>query len=123
MEKLNSKFLPIIFAALLTAVAASGWLNDFDALISDWLYQKPGAISSDIVVIGIDSNTLNELGPLSSWARRDIAKVIARLNENPATRPAAIGIDLLFTGENPSDADSDARLAEFAAQYGNVVVA
>ena len=122
MEKLSSKILPIICAALLTAAASAGWLNDIEARVSDWLYQKPGAISSDIVVIGIDSNTLNELGPLGSWARRDIATVIDRLNENPATRPAAIGIDLLFTGENPTDAASDARLAEVAAQCGNVVV-
>lgn len=110
-----------LIAALLTA--ATSRLDDLDYRVSDSLYQRQGASSSDVVVIGIDSNTLSKLGTLSLWARRDIAKAIERLNENPATRPAVIGIDLLFTGENSAAPEFDKNLAEVAAKYGNVVVA
>lgn len=112
----------LLIAALITAVAATGCLKDFNCRISDWLYQRKGEISSDIVVVGIDSITLSKLGPMSSWARRDIAKAINVLNEGEA-RPAAIGIDLLFTGENPDAPELDRQLVEAAAKYGNVVVA
>ena len=118
-----AKFLPVIVAALLTAIVATGWLDETDCRVSDWLYRRQGASTSEIVVVGIDSNTLSKLGTLSSWARRDVANVIARLNEDPATRPAVIGIDLLFTGENKDAPDLDARLVEVAAQADNVVVA
>lgn len=114
----------LLIAALITAFAATGKLDDLDCRVSDWLYQRQGEISPDIVVVGIDSATLNKLGAISSWIRRDVAKVITYLNENdPKARPAAIGIDLLFTGENPVTPDADRQLVETIAKYDNVVVA
>ena len=123
---LNRRRLLILAQAVLIATlltAATSRLDDPDYRVSDSLYQRQGASSSDVVVIGIDSNTLGKLGTLSLWARRDIAKAVERLNENPATRPAVIGIDLLFTGENSAAPEVDKNLAEVAARYGNVVVA
>lgn len=118
----NLKTLLIVL--LITAFAATGCLDDLDNKVSDWLYQETGEPSPDIVVVGIDSDTLNQRGVVSSWIRRDIAKVITYLNENdPKARPAVIGIDLLFTGENSQDLDADKRLVETIAKYDNVVIA
>lgn len=118
----HSKELWIAF--LISAIAATNCLEEFDYRVSDLLYQRPGEISSDIVVVGIDSKTLEKLGPLSSWLRRDIPKVITYLNENdPSARPAVIGLDFLFTGENPQTHEVDKHFAEVVAKYGNVVVA
>ena len=111
----------ILIAALLTA--ATSRLDDLDYRVSDRLYQRQGASTSDVVVIGIDSNTLSKLGTLSLWARRDIAKAVTIMNADPANRPAVIGIDLLFTSENSAAPEFDKNLAEVAAKYGNVVVA
>ena len=110
----------IFFAALMTAIAAAGWLDDIDCRVSDWLYQKSSATDSDIVVVGIDSETLSARGPLSTWLRRDIATLIERLNEAP---PAVIGMDFLFTGESSNAPEVDAHLAEVVKQAGNVVTA
>ena len=112
-----------LVALLMVLIASSDWLNDFDYKISDNFYQQPGEKSSDIVVIGIDQNTLNHLGPKSSIRRADIAKVIDQLNGDPTTRPAVIGLDIIFTGENAADPEGDKLLVNAAAKYGNVVVA
>ena len=112
-----------LVALLMVLIASSDWLNDLDYKISDKFYQHTGEKSPDIVVIGIDQNTLNHLGPKSSIRRRDIAKVIEQLNSDPATRPAVIGLDIIFTGENAADPEGDKILVNAAAQYGNVVVA
>ena len=114
----------ILAAVVLTAVAFIGWLDDLDNKASDWLYQKSVESSPDIVVIGIDSATFDELGKFSSWDRRGIAKAINYLNNNdPNARPAVIGVDILFTGDNPYDPEGDRQLVEAVTQYGNVVVA
>lgn len=110
-------------AFLISAIVATGWLDELDDKVSDWLYQKHGEISSDIVVVGIDSKTLDKLGPLPLWLRREMPKVIAYLNDDPSTRPAAIGLDFLFTGDNTQAPDVDNHFAEVVAKYDNVVVA
>ncbi|MBQ6297033.1 MAG: adenylate/guanylate cyclase domain-containing protein [Selenomonadaceae bacterium] len=111
----------LLIAALITASAAAGLLDDFDYKVSDWLYQKQGAITSEIVVVGVDSKTISKLGSVSSWIRRDMAKVIDYMNSTAP--PAVIGVDFLFTGDNPDTAEFDKQLTEVVAKYGNVVVA
>lgn len=108
---------------LITLTAWAGWLNEMDLRISDKFFQKESERNPDIIVIGIDKVTLNKLGPNSSIRRRDMAKAITYLNNHePNVRPAVIGIDGLFTGENSADPEGDKLLVEAAAQYGNVVV-
>ena len=114
----------LLAAALLTAIAWTGWLDDLDYRISDRLYQTGGEKNPDIVVIGIDKVTLSKLGPASSLTRAHFAQAVEYLNNHdPNARPAVIGIDVLFTGENADDPEGDRRLVAAVAQYGNVVVA
>lgn len=112
----------MLAALLMTAIAASGWLDDFEYAVADRFYQQSGVKNPDIVVIGIDRVTLNKLGSISSLTRGVYAQALENLNRDPNARPAVIGMDLLFTGENASDPEGDRRLAE-AARAGNVVVA
>lgn len=113
----------LLAALLLTAIAASGWLDDLDGRISDRFYQNAVEKNPDIIVIGIDKLTLSKLGPTSSLTRGHFARAIEFLNHDPESRPAVIGIDVLFTGENADDPESDRRLAAAAAKFDNVVVA
>lgn len=121
------KFLRLLDALLAGIIAVviveTGVLDYPDYRISDWLYQEGGEKSPDIVVIGIDSATLNKLGTWQLWLRREISNAIKKLNSKPDSRPAVIGVDFLFTGNNPDAPEFDNRLVEAAAQYGNVVVA
>ena len=73
-------------AFIISSIAATTWLDEIDCRVSDWIYQSPGQISSDIVVIGIDSETLSKFGPLSAWLRRDVSKFITYLNEHDYRR-------------------------------------
>ena len=113
----------LLVGLLITLIAGAGWLDEIDLRVSDKFFQKESEKNPDIIVIGIDKVTLNELGPNSSIRRSDMAKAITYLNNNaPNERPAVIGIDGLFTGENSADPEGDKLLVEAAAQYGNVVV-
>ena len=67
----------------------------------------------------LDYNRLSD----KFYQRRDVAKAISYLNNHdPNARPAVIGLDVLFTGENSADPEGDKLLVAAAAQYGNVVV-
>ena len=117
----------ILAAAVLTAMTAllgfpkwNGLLYRADNAASDSLFQQPCTPSRDITVIGIDQDTLAEFGPS---LRAAMAQVIETLNADPADRPAVIGIDVMFQGENRDAPEADLRLAEAAALYDNVIIA
>ena len=111
----------LICAALFTAAAALGLFYNPDQMLADSLYQAPEALDGNIFVIGIDDRAMEDIGPYQTWGRDVMAMAIEALNADPENRPAAIGIDVLYTGE--TEADLDAWLAEAAGAYGNVVVA
>lgn len=108
-------------AACLTLLAWAGVLEKADLTASDSLYQSRRASEEYIVLVGIDQRALEELGPYSQWGRDIMAGVLDFLNQSEEYRPAAIGIDVLYTGETLGWADS--RLAESAGKYDNVVTA
>lgn len=111
-------------AMAIVALVATGWLNNWTLAVSDWFYQKPGEKSEDIVIVELDAATINSLGPVYTWLRPEMANAINILNNaDPTKRPAVIGIDCLFSGDNVEDPETDARLAAAAGQYGNVVIA
>lgn len=124
-NKWRLRILDAVLAAILVTFAATiGLVDDIDAKTSDWLYQKPGEKSDDIVVIGIDAATLEKLGPLPTWARRRMAQAIDYLNNKDSSkRPAVIGIDVMFTGNNRLHPEYDEALTKAADEYKNVVVA
>lgn len=108
-------------AAVLTMIAAFGWLYRPDNALSDALYQRTGLQCPDIVVIGIDADTVEALGPVTGL-RGAMADVIDRLSADPANAPAVIAVDLMYTGENRDAPEADARLAAAAQRAGCVVV-
>ena len=110
-----------VLAALLTLLAASGLLDRADRALSDALYQRPAATDNKIVIIGIDQKSLARYGPYQEWCREGIARTLEILNAGPDSRPAVIGIDVLFGGT--SDPQADRALAGAAERGGNVVTA
>lgn len=110
-----------LVACVLTGIAATGIFYKLDNALSDTFYQKERVLDGNIFVIGIDTKSLEELGPYHTWTRDYMAKAIEILNQDEEHRPAAIGIDVLYTGE--TNEKDDKALAEAAGKYGNVVVA
>ena len=92
--------ISLIVSAVLTLAMWLGVLYVPDNALCDALYQHTGPQNNSIMVIGIDQETIDELGPVTGL-RGEMAKAIEILNADPDTRPAVIGIDLMYTGENP----------------------
>ena len=99
MKKVRTIFLFLLAAGLLTALAGLGVLDNLDYTASDALYQHRSASDGEIVLIGIDDRAIAELGPYGQWKRDIVPQVLDALNESEDCRPAAIGIDVLYTGE------------------------
>ena len=108
-------------ALLVTAIIALGVLNRVDKWTQDSLFQHPGMTSTDIVIIGIDDDTLDMLGPYNTDYRLYVAKVLETMAKDPDHLPAVVCIDILYDGEN--DPETDARLAKAAEEIGCVVTA
>ena len=110
----------VLLLAAYTALIAGGLLSFADSALQDRFYQQEQASSGDVVLIGIDDRAIDELGPYSTWGRDVFAGLIRALNASEEVRPAAICLDILFTGV--SNEEDDNALAEAAAEYGNVIV-
>ncbi len=123
MKNKNGKLLlyALIAAVLVTALAGFNVLRRLDKWTQDALFQRPGATSPTILIIGIDEEALTEIGPYSTWDRNIVAEALEILAEDPATQPAVVAIDTLYAGE--SDPAADARLAAAAEKLGCVVTA
>ncbi len=105
----------------LTLVAASGIWSGVNQAACDAWYQHRMAAGGEIVLVGIDQKALEELGPYNQWGRDIMARAIEALNQTEESRPAVIGVDVLYVSEN--QAETDRQLAQAAGRYGNVVMA
>lgn len=109
-------------AGALTLPAALGALDRADWAASDALYQSRSAADGEVVLIGIDDRAIEEFGPYGQWNRDIIAMTLDALNADEEGRPAAIGVDVLYTGQSAVP-EYDEWLADAAGAYGNVVTA
>ena len=112
--------ISVFIALLCTGLVNLTSFLSLDTKVSDLLFQKAHPISGEVMVVGIDSESLTPLGSYEAWDRQVIAKAIRILNEDPQTRPTVIGIDLSFPGQG--NAESDKALVEAAEASGNVVL-
>ncbi len=124
MKKLFSN--PIIISLLASLavtliIAAGGVLDNADTWMEDTWYQSSRALDGEIIVIGIDDKSIEELGPYNTWGRDVIAQALEKLGEDPENAPAVVAIDVLFSGTSTPEADQ--RLVDAADNLGNVVVA
>ena len=119
--KLQKILLPLLAAAAVLALIAAGVFHRVDRWAQDWMYQQPGVPSSDILIIGIDEETLSELGPYGPAYRGIMAYALEKLASDPEKLPAAVAIDILYEGE--SGTAGDAQLAAAAEKLGCVVTA
>ena len=121
MKKLQPFLIALIAAAAVTAVIGLGALQRMDKWTQDAMYQRPGVTSGDIVIIGIDEDAIDLLGPYNTWDRNVIASALEALAADPEKKPAVTAIDVLYAGNTADSADS--RLAKAVESLGNVVTA
>jgi adenylate cyclase len=97
----------IIIALCCITLFSAGVFHEYQQRLSDSLYGGKPALQ-DIVIIGIDDKSLQEIGRWP-WPRERFASIVEKLNGS-----AAIGIDVAFF--EPSTSRSDAI---FAAAVNN----
>ena len=121
MRKRKQFLYPLIASAVVTVMIGAGFLRREDRWAQDWLFQKQGVTSPEIVIIGIDEEALQELGPYQTWDRNVMASALEALAADPAKKPAVTAIDVLYAGHTSEEADL--RLAAAAQELGNVITA
>ena len=121
MEKRKQFLYALIASAVVTALIGAGILRRVDRWAQDWMFQQPGATSPEIVIIGIDEDALEELGPYQTWDRNVMASALEVLAADPDKKPAVTAVDVLYAGHTSEQADS--RLTEAAKELGNVITA
>ena len=121
LQKAKPYLIALVSALAATAIISWGVLYRVDKWTQDWLYQHPGVTSGDIVIIGIDDEALDILGPYNTWDRNIMASVLEALAADPENKPAVTAIDVLYVGQTNQEADD--RLAKAAEELGNVVTA
>ncbi len=122
MKAIFQKYLlPLLAALAVLALLSAGVLHTPDKWVQDALYQQRGIPSGEIVIIGIDEETLAELGPYGPSYRAVVAYALEKLAADPEKRPTVTAIDVLYEGESGTGADE--RLAAAAEKLGNVVTA
>ncbi len=113
--------IPLLAVIAVTAVIAAGALQRVDKWAQDALFQHRSVPSGDIILIGIDEETLTELGPYGPSYRQVMAYALEKLASDPDRLPAAVAIDVLYEGESGTQADE--KLARAAEKLGCVVTA
>ena len=121
MKKIRKYLIPVLAAGIVTGLIAAGTLLRLDRWVQDWLYQRRGVPSPEIVLIGIDEETLAELGPYGPGYRTFMAYALEELAADPENQPAVVAVDVIYEGE--SDPGTDEKLAAAAAKLDHVVTA
>ena len=117
----NFAILFLVISILYTYAIYYNVFNRADKWMQDALYQRPQAISGDVVIIGIDDESIEELGPYNTWDRHVMAQALEALASDPENMPSVVAIDTLYSGG--TDPEADHHLAEAAAGLPDVVVA
>ena len=111
-NKLAKTLLVSLFiSALVTMLMTAGFLDTWEARVSDAFY-APSDTLDDIVIVAIDDESLQDLGRWP-WPRDHFARVIEYLNQS-----SVIGIDISFF----EPAEGDSELAD-SLKTGNVILA
>lgn len=111
---LSAAFIALLVGVFDIASRPDRWMEDA-------LYQHPHVLDGNIIVIGIDDRSLEEIGPYNTWDRNVMASALEALATDPDNLPAVVAIDTVYTGETETDADE--RLANAAGRLGNVITA
>ena len=121
MKQIRTYLTALVSALAVTVIVGSGALQRVDRWVQDSLYQHSSVTSRDIVIIGIDEDALDLLGPYNTWDRNIMASALEALSSDPEHLPAVTAVDVLYAGESFEQADQ--RLAAAAAKLGNMVTA
>lgn len=119
-KKYAFPFIITMILFIVITIVYNDVFYSIDKTFSDRIFQKEQAVDRRIVILGIDDETLEYLGPYDTWTRDMYGDVINILNEDANNKPLAIGLDVLFSGEK--EKENDNYLIDACKQAENVVL-
>ena len=119
MKKYLFGIVPIIAVAAIFFSVITDILYPIDTFITDHLYSRFEGTDKNIVIIGIDEETLTKYGNYNVWSREKLAELLNKLYEDEENAPSVVGLDFLLM--DYYDEESDLALAE-ASKGRDVVV-
>ncbi len=119
MKKHLYKLGYLIIIALIFLVAVLKPLYSVDMFLTDHLYSRLDGPTSNIIIIGVDEETLSKYGNFTLWSREKLALLLNKLYEDEANTPCVVGLDFILADHY--DESADAALCE-AAKNRNVVM-
>lgn len=127
VKRITLIIVVILISVLWQYFGISQWdwtpLLSIENRFSDAAYRRPAGSNQNIIIIGIDEETLNAYGKFEEWSREKLAELVELLSSDEEIIPAAIGIDCLLVGESATNPEADQRLVEAVREAGNVVFA
>lgn len=108
-QKIFHAFLILTAGLLCSLTQYYEVLFAIDHLVMDVLYQTPRIADRNIIILGIDEKTLQELGPLQTWSRGVYADLLEVIEQE--AHPAVYGFDISFQGQKDEEGDKRFALA------------
>jgi len=105
-KKTASLLIPLAGSIIALVLWFAGIFGGFETTLEDRLFRAK-AIDSDIVIVSIDSDSLQKIGQWP-WARAVFADFFTSLNAAP---PKAVGLDVVFAEPSRFGAEDDAALS------------
>ncbi len=115
--KIKLSFLLAVAFLVFAILSYANVGENMDNMAQDWLYQGKGRVDSRIVIIAADEPSLEKLGRWP-WPRSTHAELLEKLAQG---KPAAVGIDILFSEPDPQPAE-DLALAQALDKTENTVL-
>jgi len=106
-----------LLAALAIFFMYRGTLDRMDYFFQDRFMQKESAVDTQIAIIAIDDESVNEFGSWP-WNRNVHAQLVDMLSEG---KPAVIAFDVTFPAPSADDPSSDEALISAVENAGNVI--
>ncbi len=108
----NKKITTPLFGGLIFLWAIFSVLNNplknWEQKAESYLYNFNPPPSTEIIIVGINKETLNELGPYSTWNRSYFTQVIKNISKY---NPKVIGLDIFFQRPKDENLDQELKLA------------
>ena len=119
MKKHLYKLGYVTVIALIFLLTALNLLYPIDMFLTDHLYSRLDGPDSNIIIIGVDEETLSKYGNFTLWSREKLADLLNKLYEDEANAPCVVGLDFIIADHYEESVDT--ALAE-AVTGRNVVV-
>ena len=117
LPRSDAPVLALLLALVAVFLTAAGWVSRLDFMVFDAAQRlMPPAASHDVVIVAIDSESLEAIGSWP-WLRSTDAALLQAICRQ---RPAAVGLDMAFT-ERGSDTAGNVALAKAIRACGDRV--